>query len=671
MSEAHLHLDYETASRADLKKVGLDVYSRDKSTKVLMLNYSIDDGPVKLIEFHRQSMPRYLIDAMRDPGVRKIAHNAQFEIAITRNVLGIETDPSQWWCTMVMALSLGLPASLGQLIADALRLPKEFHKDKRGEHLMKMFSYPNSKATWESHPKEWEEYCEYGSQDVVAEKKVFKILRGYCQNMSGLFRDWCLDQKINATGLPVDYEFIESAKAIAQRAKEEFTAQLEDATWLKNPNSTKQLLPWLRDRGYPFASLKKNRVEIAMRDFGDDIDGEAKAVLKLRLRANKTSTTKFDAIKRASYRGRLRNTYQFRGAAATGRYAGRILGQNMPRPWKHAEAYLAEIRQFIVEQDYDGLVDFFGEPLECVVSSIRSSIAAPYGKKLVVADLSSIELVVIAWLTDCAFWLNVVAEGKDAYKAFAEKWLGVPYEEVQKWQRSLSKPPALGCGYRMGPGREVGVYPDTEKTGLWGYAANMGVAMDKQQCKDAVKIYRDLSPEIVESWYELQNAAMECVLTKEPQRAGMLYFDYKAPFLRMRLPSGRYIHYCRPRIEMVELEYEDADGNIVKEKKKGLTYERLSQTSKKWVRRANHGGRFIEQAVQGIALDILQVGLRAADQAGFEVIGHYHDEILTLVDEDGDLGLQELIECMTTMPAWAKTMMVRAAGYESHFYKKD
>lgn len=672
----HLHCDYETKSKADLPKVGLDVYSKHPSTSVLMLNWKFDDEPVRLWESHKGPMPRIVRDALEDDEVIKIAHNAQFEIAISNEVLGIDTRPEQWHCTMVMALSLGLPASLGQLAKDALQLPKEFWKDPEGDRLMKLFSMPRSKATPESHPQEWQGYCRYGGQDVVSESKIYRILRQYVKDPQRLFREWCLDQKINANGLPVDEFFIYSAQKIADAEKERYKNLLKEETGLDNPNSVKQILPWLKDRGYPFSSLAKNRVQIAMRDFGDEIDGHAKHVLNLRLQSTKTSTAKFDAILRASHGGRLRNTFQFMGAAATGRYAGRILGQNMPRPWKYCEEHLAAIRKMIDECDVESLILFFEQPLECVVSSIRSAIAAPPGKKFVVADLSSIELVVIAWLTDCEFWNNVVASGKDAYKAFAEKWLGVPYEQVEKWQRTLAKPPALGCGYRMGAGRETGTYPDTEKTGLWGYAANMGVDMTKEQCREAVKIYRALSPEIKEWWSLLENAAIDCVKSREPQRVGGIVFDYLKPFLRMRLPSGRYVHYCRPRIEMVSVEYEDEHtGKIKTMKKMGLTYERLSQTSKKWVRRSNHGGRFIEQAVQAIARDILQHGLHNADKMGFEIVGHYHDEILTLVDDDpfsdNPLGLDDLIHCMARdKPVWAKTMMVNAAGYEDTFYQK-
>lgn len=670
-----LHLDYETASKVDLKKCGADVYSRHESTRVLMLAWKFsDDEFVKIWEPHLGPMPAELRAAMTDPKVRKIAFNAAFEIAITRNTLKIATDPRQWRCVMVMALSLGLPGKMELLVRDALKLAKEFWKDAEGDRLIRLFCYPSAKATWQTHAVDWAKFVRYCRQDVVAEEKAYKIMLRYVENIDSLFEWWVLDQRINATGLPVDYDFISAAKKLAADAKEKYVALLKKWTGLANPNSVKQLLPWLQERGYPYASLAKNRAMIAMRDFPEVTD-EAKRVLQMRFDSNKTSVAKFDAIERASWGARLRFTFQFMGAAATGRWAGRILGQNMPRPWKGVEEFLAQVRTLIVERDLDGLEFFFEKPLEAIVSSIRSAINAPAGKKFVVADLSSIELVVIAWLTGCKFWLDVVKSGKDAYKAFAVEWLQVAYEDVTKAMRNLSKPPALGCGYRMGAGREViNSAGDKEKTGLWGYGANMGVDLTKEQCKEAVKVYRGLSPEIVQSWYELEKAALECVSTQEPQSAlgGRITFDLKPPFLRMRLPSGRCVHYCRPRIEQVEIEFEDEEtGEVIKSKKIGLTYERVSQTSGKWVRRGNHGGRFIEQAVQAIARDLLAEGLRNADKAGFEVVGHYHDEILTLVDhDDPNLDVDALVECMTRLPKWAEGMPCRAEGYEDAFYHK-
>lgn len=593
-----LHLDYETASRVDLKKVGADVYSRHPSTKVLMASWAWgDDGEIKTWLPHEGTMPEELRKALSDKSVRKIAFNAAFEIAITRNTLKIETDASQWRCVMVLGLSLGLPGKMELLVRDALKLDKKFWKDPEGDALMRRFSYPSSKSTHETHPVEFARYVGYNRQDVVAETKAYKIMRKYVVDIDGLFEFWVLDQRINNRGVPVDYDFIEQAKLLAARAKEIAVAKLIEMTGLKNPNSGAQLLPWLNERGYPFSGLARNRVEIALRD-NPEMEQLARDVLQLRIDSNKTSLAKFDAIERASFRGRLRNIFQLMGAAATGRWAGRILGQNMPRPWKGVEEFLGEARRLIADGNYEDIEFFFGKVLDVITSSIRSAIAAPFGKKFVVADLASIELVVGAWLCNSVFWLDVVRSGKDAYKAFGSRWLGVPYDEVTKEQRGWSKPPTLGCQFRLSAGRQVGVFPDVTKTGLWGYAANMGIEMTKQQCKEAVKIYRELSPEIVNAWYELDRAAMDCVLEGEPKKAGKLMFDMKPPFLRMRLPSGRYLHYCRPRIEQVTVEFEDEEtGEIITSKKIGLTYERVHQQTGKWVRTTTHGGKLIENCL--------------------------------------------------------------------------
>ena len=44
-----LHLDLETYSEVDLKKVGVDVYARHPSTEVLMTAWAVDDGPIYVV----------------------------------------------------------------------------------------------------------------------------------------------------------------------------------------------------------------------------------------------------------------------------------------------------------------------------------------------------------------------------------------------------------------------------------------------------------------------------------------------------------------------------------------------------------------------------------------------------------------------------------------------
>src|SRR5690606_24840730 len=208
-----------------LKKVGLDAYARHPSTKVLMMAYQVNAGdglgpsPVRLWEPHKGPMPAKLAEMIEDPSVRKIAHNAQFERAMIEHVLMMDSPIDGWACTMVMALSLGLPAALATLVRDALKLDRKYWKDSEGERLMRMFSFPSSKATWESHPAEWEKYCDYCRQDVVAEVKVYDVLKRYVDNPKKLFHQWAIDQRINQRGIPVDIDFIDAAQDVADRAK--------------------------------------------------------------------------------------------------------------------------------------------------------------------------------------------------------------------------------------------------------------------------------------------------------------------------------------------------------------------------------------------------------------------------------------------------------------------
>jgi DNA polymerase bacteriophage-type len=192
----------------------------------------------------------------------------------------------------------------------------------------------------------------------------------------------------------------------------------------------------------------------------------------------------------------------------------------------------------IRDADIDTLELLFGNPLDVLVSSIRSAIIAPPGKVLNVCDLSAIELCVLAWISGSEFWLNVLKEKLDPYKAFGVHYLNKPYDEITKDERNECKPPALGCGYRLGGGDLVGAYPDQKKTGLWGYAESMGVQLTREQSHRAVEIYRDLSPEVKQMWYDLENAARDCIRDGQPRKVGLFTFDIKAPFMRIRLPSG-------------------------------------------------------------------------------------------------------------------------------------
>lgn len=699
-----LFVDFETASALNIKQVGHMRYARDASTRVLMLGYGWNDFAPGLWDATIASeMPAKLRAKILDPNVMLVAHNAPFERAIFKYVLGIDIPVERWICTQGMALSLSLPGDLDKLTHDALNLGDEFAKSKEGKRLINLFCKPrklgrkaaaDAKAynDRESHPVDWERFCAYCKLDVIAERKVYRILRKYFPNFDTHQSEWQLDQEINDRGLPVDVPLIEGALKIVADMDAFWKEELREISGLANPNSPVQAKNWLKPRGYPFDSLKKNRVKIALKDFKDTMTEDARKFLRMRLKATRASVKKFAAFARAHTDGWIQGMFQFCGAGRTGRWAGRIAQlQNLAKALSHVEKSLDWVRPYIRAGDTDTLHMIFGNALDVLVSSVRSVMCAPKGHEFAVADLASIELVVAAWGTKCEFWLDVLRRKRDPYCAYGEHLYGVPYDELyaeykagNKKRRNDAKPGALGFLYRLGGGELRGDYPDQERTGLWGYAQSMGVELTREFSHDATKIARELSPEIVQEWYDLENAAKACINTREPQQTPSgVRFDYKSPFMRMRLPSGRYLFYAQPKIlnnkiktgRMVPVF--DGKGNEIGSEeeffeKMSISYMGIHQTSKKWVRVYTHGGKLFENWVQATARDILVHGLFKARDYGFKLCGHVHDEAIALVRRhDIKFNVEALVRCLSIVPDWAPGLPLSAAGFQSEFYKKD
>jgi DNA polymerase len=155
------------------------------------------------------------------------------------------------------------------------------------------------------------------------------------------------------------------------------------------------------------------------------------------------------------------------------------------------------------------------------------------------------------------------------------------------------------------------------------------------------------------------------VETGEPQTVGFLQFDVQKPFLRMRVPSGRFVYYLRPKIEWITKKYANGDTKRVKQ----LTYEGFDK-ARRWCRMSTHGGRYAEQSTQTIARDVLAHGMLEAANDNFWIIGHVHDELIDEDDEDGSRGHHGLAACMARVPNWAKGLPLAAEGYTNPVYRK-
>ena len=458
-----INLDYESRARANLKTQGLDRYSRCPDAKVLMAAYSLNNGKVQHADLSRGAkMPAELKEALLDPYVEKWAFNAQFERVMTRRVLGLKTPYKSWRCTMVLAYMLGFAGDLLQ-VGKQIGLKEDQLKDTDGKRLIKMFCVPqrvtkNNPFEWRNEltdPEEWWGFCRYNIRDVDTEMLIKNRLIKY-PVLPGEWDLYALDQLINDRGVMIDTEFAQAALDLAERRKPQIIEEMKDITGLQNPNSVSKLVPWLKERGYPFDDVRQDTVKKVIREQEENgVDDEAITVLKARLNSAKNSIAKYKTmIDCAGEDGRFRYSLQFAGASRTNRWAGRRLQtQNLARTPKFLEKVedLTIANRFIANRELDNLALFAGEPMDALVGCIRSAIIPAPGHKFIVADLASIESVVIGWLTDCKWFMNTLAEKHDLYRSFAAHWLGIPYEETLP-HRSKAKPATLGAGYRLGGG---------------------------------------------------------------------------------------------------------------------------------------------------------------------------------------------------------------------------
>lgn len=701
-----LSLDYETRSRVNLKKAGVSKYARERSTKILMLAYRFlgdESEPKQWVPVNGEPMPDDLRKALLDPSVTLCAWNAAFERAITQHVLKIKVPITRWMDAMVLAYSLALPGSL-DVCGRVIGLGEDKRKLARGKLLVRKFCQPrkptkNKPWEWETaetSPAEWEEFLEYNRQDVVAEQAIYSWMARW-QMPDHEWALWHLDQKINEAGIPINLNAVRSGIRLSRETIAEDLAEMKALTGLANPNSNNQLLPWLRENGYPYLDLKKGHIERAAKDTAAQLDALPKIeglpeplatyfnpdlirlkklarVLYLRSQVSKASVKKYTALLEATDDdGLLRNCHQFAGAARTWRWAGRrFQPQNLPKPVKWLEKIVEQCAYDLEHLTPAEIKAKYGAPMEVLQAAVRPMVQAGEGKLLLDADLSAIENVVLGWVADEDKILRVFREGLDPYVDFAVDMFNMPYEKIaaivaggDKSMRTTAKPGVLGCGYMLGPGearenRETG---EIEGTGLLGYAWNMGVDLTPEMSKLSVDTFRKKFSKVVDFWYEIERVVKKVIASGRPARLGYLKFDMSGPFLRIGLPSGRHLHYFKPRLQRKRMPW----GR----EKLSITYEQIENGQ--WRRISTHPGKLTENVVQAIARDLLGHAMTLADKRGLDLRMHVHDQAVALRWAVGaEQGLKTLIECLTTRPAWANDKLpLKAAGFTSPVFLKD
>ena len=449
-------VDIETYSSVDLTEAGVYAYVEAPDFDILLISYIFDDwgeDDVKTIDCFDADpdMMAEFCEALLDPQIVKTAFNANFERTCLAKWLQKPMPPEEWRCTMVKALTLGLPGNLAGA-GEALGLPPEKLKDPQGKALIQFFSKPckptrtNGQRTRnlpQHDPAKWQLYKGYNRQDVVTEQEILRKLSIY-KTPESEQELWALDQHMNDNGVALDIPMVEKIVEYDTRRRQELQEEAQELTGLKNPNSLAQLKRWLAEQGVEMTSVTKDTIAEALRD--PELPDIVRRVLEIRTALGKTSVAKYSTMLVAHCQDhRLRGILQFYGANRSGRWAGRLVQTHNLA--KNTLPDLALARELAAEGNFETMGTLFGETAFVFSELIRTAFIPSEGCRFVVSDFSAIEARVLAWIAGEEWTLEAFRQGKDIYCETASMMYHVPVEKhgANSHLRQKGKVAVLAC----------------------------------------------------------------------------------------------------------------------------------------------------------------------------------------------------------------------------------
>lgn len=290
-----------------------------------------------------------------------------------------------------------------------------------------------------------------------------------------------------------------------------------------------------------------------------------------------------------------------------------------------------------------------------IASAIRESFVAPDGYVFVSADASQIEARFTGWVAGQWDLLDRFRQKLDVYSLFISDVLG---EDIHKpvggetpeaashlkMMRGVGKEAVLGLGFSMGWRKFMARLREDPKLAQQFEDGKM----DEAFCKNVVYKYRDLHPDIVNSWKELNNAFFHARAGGIKQVGPVLFRKGRPvgstlPVVNAVLPSGRVLYYRNIRQEAV---------------KDGRQSDNGSQRDKEWKHGAGqrlYGGLILENVVQALSREhITESLIRSELDYSLPVVLHVHDSIVVLSKEDeAEKSRDLLVNSLRVTPDWA------------------
>lgn len=649
-----LFLDFEAASKTDLKLHGLARYLACPTTKPHCFTFALPGMRSADLWELGTPVPRQIVSHI-EAGKPFRAHNAGFDALMWNQVLPrwVQGLPQlnlrgQVQCSAARARYNGLPGSLARA-ADALGLP--IRKDVEGAEAMKQIM-TNPDWTPQSHPELFARTYKYALLDTDVMIALWDATVPMPEQEQ---RYWQLDLEINMRGFGADVEAAQGMAEMFDLAHAWIDFDLAAATdgKLLSSTVTKQIQRYVADLGEEMDSADREAVK-ALLD-REDIPQSIRDVLSLRMDASR-APKKHGAILRAHVDGRMCHSTVYHGALSGRSSAmgcGDLQSLNVARPrpgrkFKDTLQYLEAARR----RDFDFLSRRdVGPPLAALADAQRHLFCATQEDHvLVCADLSGIEARFAPWCADDEELLLEQEQGIDGYVVEAARIFKVMIEEVTSDQRQIGKVDRLALQFGGGDGA------------LANMAAAYGIYLDEKLRQEIVWTYRENRPKMSSFWSTLEFAAL--IALDQPGKPvemkigrGMcskVVFIKDAVALRMELPSGRSISYHNARLV---LEPGASAPMAVYDKPEGFV-ETLDRKI------------LSNNMVQGLARDLFWSAMLAVAPVE-QIVHHVYDEMILEVPKDrADLRLQQLIDRLRKAPAWAPGLPLNAEGFVAPQWRK-
>lgn len=598
-------------------------YIRDPKFQVIGVSVKVDDAPAQWFTGTHQEIGEWLRQFPWESCIA-VAHNAKFDAAVLNWVFGI--IPRKIWCTMAIAMGyVGLKTSV------SLAGLGEFFKCRRqkGHEVVSALGLRR-----EDFPivqlALYGAYC-VNDTEMTYELLIEHLLPNVLNEELELI-DWTIrafsEPELELDAALIDLEY---RSYMARRAGLLAAAGVTDVAVLRSDNTMAALLmqmgvvppqkvsPATGELVWAFA-----KSDIAFMDLREHEDERVVALVEARL-GSKTSQvqTRLERFAGIAKRGLLPVPLEYCGATPTRRWSGtdKINLQNLPRSTKTQ------------------------------VSPLRQAIRARKGRKIVVGDLSQIELRVNAWQSGQRDVLDLLRSGGDSYADMGTSIFGFEVMPgIHKVERFVGKTAVLGCGYQCGPEKFQHMIKVAARRD--GYTLQ-DESLDFAQ--SVVSAYRTKNRQIVSNWYAWNNA-LEIIAYGGVTEIG----PYRVSDQKVWLPNGSYLYYP-------QLEYREKQGKD----EQGCEWQYVRRRYRAMMRTKIYGGKLVENITQAVArLFVSDALLRLRTvkyQDGrpvFKIVGSVHDELICTFEEGLDEAwvLDVMKWAFTTAPAWAPDLPLAYEG---------